>query len=164
MESNLDEYFVEQKSKVDRFLDFLVFIAVFLVTIFLILEIVVIAGKTNIDIIKLNQIYFYVNLVVFLIFVADLFRLYKQSINLKNFFSKNWLDILATIPFGLLGSILSNYKILNVLKLARFSKLASASKVVKAQKISRIGKIGKEFKAAAHLKKESEEYQRKHRL
>ena len=35
----MDEYFVEEKSAGDKLLDLLVFLAVFLVTIFLILEI-----------------------------------------------------------------------------------------------------------------------------
>ena len=43
----MDEYFVEEKSSIDRLLDFLVFVAVFVVTIFLILEILGDAGKAG---------------------------------------------------------------------------------------------------------------------
>lgn len=157
----MDEYFVEEKSSWDKLLDFLVFLAVFAVTVFLILEIVAQTGRTSIDIVQVNDIYFYINIVVFLIFVADLVRLWKASENASEFFKHGWLDILATIPFGLMGSLLSNYTILNAFKWARVAKLGT---LAKAQKISRISKISKEFKAASHLKKEGEEYQKKHRL
>ena len=93
----MDEYFVEEKSGFDRFLDFLVFIAVFVVTIFLILEFVVSTGKTDLDILKITEIYFWVDIVVFIIFLADLIRLRIESSDWKYFFKNYWLDILATI-------------------------------------------------------------------
>ena len=153
----MDEYFVEEKSGYDKFLDLVVFIAVFVVTIFLILDIFVSAGKVPIDALKLQQIYFYVDIVVFIIFALDLVRLWNQSTGVKNFFSNNWLDIAATIPFGLLIYTPS----FEILKLAKFAKVAEFAKIQKASKVS---KISKEFKAAGHMKKESEEYKRKHRL
>ena len=45
----MDEYFVEEKSNWDKILDFLVFIAVFAVTIFLVLELIASSGSTNIN-------------------------------------------------------------------------------------------------------------------
>ena len=111
----MDEYFIEEKTSMDRLLDFLVFIAVFAVTIFLILEIVASSGKSDLDIVKLNEIYNYVNWVVFAIFVADLIRLRKESVNNKEFLKNNWLDILATIPFGIIAQAGANFEILKLL-------------------------------------------------
>lgn len=153
----MEEYFVEEKTNFDRFMDFLVFLAVFAVTIFLILEIVSSTDLTKFDIVNITTIYFYVNIVVFAIFFADLVRLWKRSDGPKDFFAHNWLDVLATIPFGLIGANTT----FEILKLSRLQKL---SKLSKFQRASKISKITKEFKAAAHLKKESEEYQKKHRL
>lgn len=158
----MEEYFVEEKTGVDRLLDFLVFVAVFVVTIFLILEIVAASGKTDLDVIEIAQIYFWVNIVVFLVFLADLIRLWIESSDAKYFFKHYWLDVLATIPFGLFASVIGPAATgFNVLKLASASKLAA---VTKLQKVSRISKISKEFKAAAHLKEESDNYQKKNRL
>jgi len=159
MVQGIDEYFVEEKTSWDKLLDFLVFIAVLVVTIFLILELVGESGKAGIDLVKLRDIYFYVNFIVFLVFVADLIRLWVESDGMKEFFGNSWLDILATIPFGLIA--VAAGPSFEILKLAKLTKLTSVSKV---SKVSRISKISKEFKAASHLKKESEEYKRKHRL
>ena len=162
----MDEYFVEEKSGYDKLLDFLVFIAVFTVTIFLLLEILGLAGKAGIDSVEVNSLYFYVNFAVFAIFFVDLIRLWKKSDGAKDFFSHNWLDVLATIPFELLALALAGIPAtaaskFGILKWFRFTKLARVSSI---QKVSRVSKISKEFKAASHLKKEGEEYQRKHRL
>lgn len=151
----MDEYFVEEKSSGEKFLDFLVFIAVFVVTIFLILQIAASSKYISLDITKIDQIYYWVNLVVLLIFLIDLVRLFKQSDGWSDFFKTNWLDILATIPFGLIAEQGAAFQLL---------KLSRLSKLMKLQKISKISKISKEFKAASHLKQESEEYSKKHRL
>lgn len=153
----MDEYFIEERSAWDKLLDFLVFVAVFIVTIFLILEIVASSGKTGLDLVGINEIYFWVNVVVFVIFSIDLMRLWKQHNGFKDFMTYCWLDVLATIPFGLLVSS-PTFEILKWTRLARLNALS------KAQKISRISKISKEFKAASHLKKEGEEYKKKHRI
>ncbi len=153
----MDEYFVEEKSGWERLLDLLVFLAVFVVTIFLILEIVAASGKTGFEMTQINDIYIYVNIVVFVIFFADLVRLWRNHAGAKDFFTHCWLDVLATIPFGLIAQV-PTFEIL------KWSRLAKLSALSKAQKVSRISKISKEFKAASHLKKEGEEYQRKHRL
>ena len=162
----MDEYFIEEKSGYDRLLDFLVFIAVFVVTIFLILEIIGGAGQAGIDPERINSIYLWVNIGVFAIFILDLVRLWRRSENVKDFFTHNWLDVLATIPFELIALALTGIPAksaqqFGILKWIRFTKLTRAGQV---SKISRVSKIGKEFKAASHLKKEGEEYKRKHRL
>jgi len=158
----MEEYVVKQRTVYDVILDVLVFLAVLVVTIFLILDMAYKGRYAQLG--SLNEIYFWVNIVVLFIFVLDLIRLYAESENCVEFCKKNWLDILATIPFGLIfyyfgGSYLGSAAMLvkseRVVKLARISKLSKASKV---------SKIGKEFKAASHLKNESEEYKKKHRL
>ena len=156
----MEEYFVEEKTSYDKLLDFLVFIAVFVVTIFLLLEIFSGAGVIGLDLESINGIYLYANILIFVIFSAYLVRLWKESDGAKDFFKNNWLDILATFPFGLLAGSLGAVN--NVLKITRASKLISTAS--KLQKGSRISKISKEFKAASHLKKEGDEYKRKHRL
>lgn len=153
----MDEYFIEERSTWDKVLDFLVFIAVFAVTIFLILEIVAQTGKTGLDVVVVNSVYYWINIVVFVIFAVDLVRLWNHHSGFKDFMRHCWLDVLATIPFGLL----SGSPKFEILKLSRLTKLTALSR---AQKISRISKISKEFKAAAHLKKEGEEYKKKHRV
>ena len=74
-------------------------------------------------------------------------------------------DVIATFPFELLALALtlvpSTVAAFGILKWIRFTKLARASAL---SRVSRVSKISKEFKAASHLKKEGEEYQRKHRL
>ncbi len=154
----MEEYFVEEKSKWDRILDFLVFLAVFAVTIFLILELVAESGKTDLIISEVNKIFQYINIVVFIIFAIDLARLWRQHNGFKDFMAHCWLDVLATIPFSL---ILNTGAAFEIVKLSRLAKLTTITRV---QKVSRISKITKEFKAASHLKKEGAEYQRKHRL
>jgi len=156
----MDEYFIEEKTGSDRFIDFLVFLAVFVVTIFLLLEVGANAKIGSLNLANINHIYYYVSMVVFTIFVVDLVRLYRESKDFKTFLKGNWLDIFATIPFGLLAGGAS----FEILKLAKLEKLTKLSKVAKLNKASKISKISKEFKAASHLKKESAEYQRKHRL
>lgn len=154
----MEEYFVEEKTTWDKLLDFLVFIAVFVVTIFLILEIIAGSGRTGIDIVQINAIYFYVNIIVFIIFAVDLVRLWNRHDGAKDFFKHCWLDVLATIPFGLIAGVGAQFEILKWTRVARLTSLG------RVQKISRISKISKEFKAASHLKKEGEDYKRKHRL
>jgi ABC-type branched-subunit amino acid transport system permease subunit len=156
----MEEYFIEEKSTYDVILDLLVFLAVFVVTIFLLLEIFSTTGKTDIDTFALNTIYMiYINVAVFAIFILDLIRLWNKSINFKDFIKHDWLDILATIPFELIAFAFAvnptTAAALGLLKLSRIGRFSKAA---------RIAKISKEFKAASHFKKESEEYKRKHRI
>lgn len=161
----MDEYFVEEKSSWDKILDFLVFIAVFAVTIFLILGIVASSGVEGLDIVAINNIYFYVNIVVFIIFSLDLVRLWNRSENAKDFFTHHWLDVLATIPFGIIAGMLSATAASNpTFEVLKWFRVTKVSGIARVQRLSRISKISKEFKAASHLKKEGEEYQKKHRL
>lgn len=152
----MEEYFVEEKTTFDKIMDVLVFLAVFVVTIFFIVEILANSGKLALGLERLAQIYMPIDVIVLVIFTVDLVRLYKKAEGLKDFLLNSWLDILATIPFSLiLGSGGTGTQ---VLKLAKYSRLSKLSQVSRASKVTR------QFKAASHLKKEGEEYQRKHRL
>lgn len=153
----MEEYFVEEKTSFDKLLDFLVFLSVFAVTVFLILELVAESGKTSLNMAQITGIYFYVNLIVFVVFLIDLIRLWNHHSGASDFFKHCWLDVLATIPFGLIGGSPA----FEILKWSRVARLGAISK---AQKLSRVSKISKEFKAASHLKKDGDEYKRKHRL
>lgn len=162
----MDEYFVEDQTGYDKLLNFLVFIAVLVVTIFLILDIIGQNQGFGIDTFALNSIYLWVSLAVFAIFILDLIRLWSESENMKDFLNGSWLDILATIPFELIalafaGIPASAVNQFGILKWIRITKLSRAGKI---GKIARISKVSKEFKAAAHMKKEGENYKRKHRL
>jgi len=154
----MEEYFVESKSGYDKFMDFLVFLAVFVVTIFLILEVAANAGVAGLNLTRINEIYFYLNIGVFVIFTLDLIRLRGQASSNMDFLRQNWLDILATIPFGLIAHAGATFE---VLKLTRLQKI---SKIAKFNRASKVSKIAKEFKAASHFKKESDEYKKKHRI
>lgn len=162
----MEEYFVEEKTKYDKLLDFLVFIAVFAVTIFLILEILAGTGKiADLDSVSITYTYFYVNIVVFIIFMLDLFRLWGKTTGFGDFMKKGWLDVLATIPFGLIAGALAGVPAsspaFEIVKWLRVSKVTGVSRLTK---VSRVSKVSKEFKAASHLKNEGEEYKKKHRL
>ena len=155
----MDEYFVEEKTSYDKILDFFVFVAVFVVTIFLILDLFQIATG-------LEAIYLWVSVIVLIIFSIDLVRLRRKVDSWGEFFRKNWLDVLATVPFELLAFAMSSIDPgtaaqFGILKLVRLQKLTRAGAISKA---ARVSKISKEFKAAAHLKQESEKFKEKNRL
>ena len=162
----MNEYFVEEKSTYDKTLDLLVFLAVFVVTIFLILDVFSWQEGIGIDPQELAQIYFPISFVVLAIFVLDLIRLWKESQGPKDFFQHSWLDILATIPFELIAWALmqippGTVAAFGILKWFRFARIGRAAGIARA---ARVSKVSRQFKAASHLKKESEEYKRKNRL
>lgn len=150
----MEEYLVSEKNNYEKMLDLAVFLAVFVVTVFLIIDFV--PDLTKI----LNKesyihVYLAINTIVLIIFFLDLVRLKKESSSWSDFLAQNWLDLIATIPFGIIsyligGSIFSNTG--NALKLVKLQKLSKATK---------ISKITKEFKAASKLKKESDIYRKK---
>ena len=158
----MDEYLVEKKSSGEKFLDVLVFVAVFLVTIFLILELL---GR-GLNISGNAELYLWISVFVFVVFIIDLIRLGRHSKGFGDFMSNNWLDVLATIPFELIALGLGHVdpqtlQAFGVLKWSRFHKL---SKLGKLQQMSRVSKVSKEFKAAAHLKREGERYKKHNKL
>lgn len=155
----MEEYFVEEKTTFDKVMEFLVFVSVFIVTVFFIAELLGSSGNVGIDLERLAVLYFPFDIVVFIVFFVDLIRLYLKADGVKEFLLDSWLDILATIPFGLMFGFISPSN--QVLKLTRYGKLSA---IMRTSKLSRATKIGRQFKAASHLKKESEDYKKKHRL
>ena len=155
----MDEYFIEEKTTYDRILDFLVFLAVFVVTIFLILDVFRI-------VIGLEEVYLWVSVIVLIIFLIDLVRLRQKAENWGDFFKHSWLDIVATIPFELFALLLagvdpSTANRFAILKWFRITRLARGAKLAN---VARVSKITKEFKAAAHMKKESDKFKEKNRV
>ena len=66
----------------------------------------------------------------------------KESKNVKEFLKNNWLDILATIPVGLIGG-------------GPITELLKIFKIQKLMKFTRLGKIIKSFKVISQIKKNS---------
>lgn len=154
----MEEYFIEEKTVYDKVLDVAVFLSVFVVTIFLIMDVF---GITK----DLSVPYLWISVVVLVVFLLDLIRLRAKHDTWKEFFSDCWLDILATIPFELIafavvgiGPQASQFAILKLFRVAKLSRVGQL------QKIARTSKISKEFKAAAHLKEESDKFKDKNRI
>ena len=147
----MEELYFEKKSKFEQILDVLVFLSVFIVTIFLLLDLLVSTKDVGISEETLNDIYIPFGVIVLIVFSVDLYRLYKLSDSFSDFLKKNYLDIIATIPFGLIFS-------------SPIGELLKAFRVFRLAKLSRIGKMTKEFKAAAVLKKKSEDYKKSNRI
>ena len=155
----MDEYFIEEKKSYERVLDFLVFIAVFVVTIFLILDIFQITDG-------LVTIYLWVSIVVLVIFTIDLIRLRVKAESWRDFFRHSWLDILATIPFELIALAISGIdpKTVSQFAILKFFRIAKLTGTARLANVARVSKITKEFKAAAHMKEESEKFNKKNRV
>ena len=156
----MNEYIVEEKSMWDKVLDVAVFLAVFMITIMLILDITGNGGILVYDpdgSIDSNILFLIVSFIVLFVFLLDLMRLWFESSDVKDFFHSNWLDIFATIPFELIA----------IFVLATSPTTIAAVGLLKWVRIARLGRvsvISKEFKAAGHVKKDGETYKRKHRL
>ncbi|MFT4244093.1 MAG: ion transporter [Candidatus Woesearchaeota archaeon] len=155
----MEEYFVEEKTMYDRILDFLVFLSVFMVTIFLILEIFQIVDG-------LTQVYLWFSGVVLVIFSLDLIRIKQRHDTWKEFFHDAWLDILATIPFELIALAFANIdpRTASQLAILKWFRVTRLSRTGQLQKVTRTSKVTRQFKAAAHMKDETENYKEKNRV
>ena len=76
------------------------------------------------------------------IFVIDLFVLYNRQKNLKLFFMRNWLDIIAVIPFG------SVFRLTKVVRLARIMRIFT-----RAHRASRVNRVSKFFSGESGFNK-----------
>ena len=152
----MEDYFSQGKKRWETVLDILVFLSVFVVTIFLFTEILGLESEAI-------RIYMWINMAVLTIFTIDLYRLWRRSYGFKDFLTNNWLDILATIPIELIAlavtSDIGSVAQLGIIKWFRVQKLTRLGQI---SKVSRISKLAREFKSAAHLKKKSEEYKKDH--
>lgn len=155
----MEEYFIEEKTMYDRILDFLVFLSVFVVTIFLIMEVFnIVEGLTD--------IYLGISIAVLIIFSLDLIRIRQRHDTWKEFFHDAWLDILATIPFELIAFAfigieperVSQFAVLRWIRVTRLTRSGQMAKVARTSKVSR------QFKAAGHLKEESDKFKNKNRV
>ncbi|MFW5852906.1 MAG: ion transporter, partial [Nanoarchaeota archaeon] len=67
------------------------------------------------------------------IFVIDLFVIYNKVRNVKLFLMRNWIDILAVIPFG------SVFRLTKLVRVVRIMRVFSGAQ--KASKVNRISKF-----------------------
>jgi len=88
----------------------------------------------------MNLLLEYTLLSFLLIFILDLFILYKRAENYKMFMKKHWFDILMVIPFFRILRIVRVFKLLKVTKSVK-SELKLSEKTSKAiKKTKRIAK------------------------
>ncbi len=79
-----------------------------------------------------------VNILIFLdyviigIFAIDLVVLYNKQKNLKLFFQKNWLDMIAVIPFGTVFRLTKLVRLVRIVRI--FTRAQKASRVNRASK------------------------------
>ena len=138
------EYY-DKTNVYDVILDLFFYISLFIIFIFLILEVSINKIDIGLTIFQLNEIYFYLSFFILVIFILDLIRLYKQSGDFISFLKTSWIDIIATIPFGLvLGQPMFEFlKILRATKLTRFSKISKLLKETKT--ISKVKDFSNEY-------------------
>jgi len=90
---------------------FIVFLAVCFTFIIILLELPIYRLP-----VELKGLFHLLEVVIILIFVADLFVLYRQEGGWKPFFKNCWIDIVAAIPFyGVFGA----FKLVRVARIAR---------------------------------------------
>ena len=128
-------------SRFEKGLSILVIFATLLVLYFLCLDLFV--DTTNIQ-----DVIFYFNLAITVIFLIDLVFLYKKSKNIKEFISKNWLDIISVIPFGMAFGLA---KLVRAGKL--FKLFTKASKVTKLSKTTKFSKLSKGLRLKSEVPK-----------
>ena len=108
--------------------DIVVFVSVAFVIVVLILE-----SFFNLepypDLVAILAFFDYLVLAVF---VVDLFVLYNKQKNIKLFFTKNWLDIVAVIPFGTVFRLTKLVRLVRIVKI--FTRAQKATRVNRATK------------------------------
>jgi hypothetical protein len=138
----MEEYYLEEKDNFRTIINILLFISIFLVLIFILIDILGFFIDFSLTEQEINNIYFPIGIFILIIFIIDLYLLEKESKNVKEFLKNNWLDILATIPVGLIGG-------------GPVTELLKIFKIQKLMKFTRIGKIIKSFKVISQIKKNS---------
>ena len=76
------------------------------------------------------------NLIILLVFLADLVIVYKYSRNLKDFLKGHWFDIIMVIPYLRVFRIFKIFKVLRIYKTIRIIKLINS-----ANAISKVSKV-----------------------
>lgn len=113
----------------DKLWDTVIFFTVILVLLLLVYEYLV-------DMFAYEDLFFQAEMLILFIFVMDLGVLYGKSKDYKDFFKSNWLDIIATIPFGQLFRIA---KLLRLVKLIKSFKIFSkTTKLIHIEKMIKI--------------------------
>ena len=119
-----------ERSHSENMWDLIVFVAVAFVIVVLILE-----SFFNLEPYSdIVAILAFLDYLVLGVFVIDLVVLYKRQKNLKLFFTKNWLDMIAVIPFGAV------FRLTKLVRLVRIVRIFSG-----AQKATRVNRATKFF-------------------
>ncbi len=87
---------------------------------------------------SIQDIIFYFDIGITLVFLIDLVFLYRRSQNFGEFFKKNWLDVISVIPFSMAFRLTKLVRVLRIFRL--FSKASKATKITKTTKIAKISK------------------------
>ena len=124
----------DKQSKISKFekgFSILVLFSVLLVLYFLVLDMFL-------DTSNIQDIIFYSDIGITIIFLIDLIFLYKRSHGFWDFLKKNWLDVISVIPFGMAFRLTKLVRVLRIFRI--FSRASKATKISKAAKISKISK------------------------
>jgi len=119
MEARTEEMAELQLSKGMKAWNFVIFLAVALTFLTILVEVFFIISPGYQTL--LNNLTWLITVV----FLIDLFVLFRREGSLKAFFKNCWLDVIAAIPFG--GALAS----LKAVRLARFAKIAKATASLK---------------------------------
>jgi len=91
-----------------------------------------------------------IDYIVLIIFIADLFVLYRKAYGFTDFLKKDWLDIIAVIPFGTAMRLAKLVRFIRIMKI--MSKTSKVGKVAKVGVLGRIGKFTKLERATRSMK------------
>lgn len=111
-------------SKQERTWNFVVFLAVAVSFIVILLEVFFELGGGV-------QLFFLLNIVIFLVFLVDLVVLYRKEGGFKGLFKYCWLDVVATIPFFLIFQGLNALQVIKVARLLRLGRFMKLNKTLK---------------------------------
>jgi len=90
---------------------------------------------------KYAQTIIIIDYAVLAIFLVDLVVLYKKADGFGDFIKKDWLDIVACIPFGMAFQLTKIVRLIRILRV--FSKTEQIGKVVKTGMLTRAGKLAR---------------------
>lgn len=103
----------------------LVFIAIFVILITLILDLMAFVFESFSN--PVAGFSMTLGIIINLIFLTDLLLIFRKRSSYKSFFKKNWLDIIAVLPFD----VFRLAKVARLAKLARFTKVAKQGKILR---------------------------------
>jgi len=101
------------------------------------------------DVAKYENILIILDSIVLIIFVFDIFILFRRAKTFKEFIKHYWIDIIAILPFNAIFKTAKLFRVSRVIKIAakssELSKAAHASKLIKANKTMKYFSAEKKF-------------------